>query len=129
MSWQCLITGAILIDPAFKRWIVGDLHIDVEGEVYVFNATGCYWEPIDHDMSVYKAVECGDFFEKNNVIVMKEQDAKLNATAIAYITDQVEDALEPKFPATYCSHCGGKFGPGNAGFSNCDSHAGLRRIS
>jgi hypothetical protein len=27
-----------------------------------------------------------------------------------------------RFPSTYCSQCGGKFGPGNEGFSHCSDH-------
>jgi uncharacterized OB-fold protein len=30
-----------------------------------------------------------------------------------------------KFEATYCSNCGQTFGPGDSGFSHCESHAGL----
>jgi len=30
-----------------------------------------------------------------------------------------------KFEATYCSNCGQAFGPGDNGFSHCESHAGL----
>ena len=32
---------------------------------------------------------------------------------------------EFKFNATYCSNCGQQFGPGDTGFSHCESHAGL----
>lgn len=28
----------------------------------------------------------------------------------------------PQFNKTYCSQCGGEFGPGNSGFSHCDQH-------
>lgn len=28
----------------------------------------------------------------------------------------------PKFNETFCSQCGGSFGPGDAGFSHCDQH-------
>ncbi|TAJ89686.1 SLOG family protein [Reyranella sp.] len=28
----------------------------------------------------------------------------------------------PKFAETYCSQCGGSFGPGDSGFSHCDQH-------
>lgn len=34
----------------------------------------------------------------------------------------------PRFPETFCSHCGGAFGPGNSGFSHCEDHAGLRDL-
>lgn len=30
---------------------------------------------------------------------------------------------EPRFQETFCSQCGGKFGPGDSGFSHCDQHA------
>jgi hypothetical protein len=30
--------------------------------------------------------------------------------------------MTPQFEATYCSQCGGSFGPGNSGFSHCDQH-------
>lgn len=29
----------------------------------------------------------------------------------------------PRFPHTSCSSCGWEFGPGNAGYSHCDTHA------
>lgn len=29
----------------------------------------------------------------------------------------------PKFKETFCSQCGGAFGPGDSGFSHCDQHA------
>lgn len=28
-----------------------------------------------------------------------------------------------RFQKTYCSQCGGEFGPGDSGFSHCDQHA------
>ena len=30
-----------------------------------------------------------------------------------------------KFDKTYCSQCGGEFGPGDSGFSHCDQHERL----
>jgi hypothetical protein len=30
-----------------------------------------------------------------------------------------------RFPETYCSQCGGQFGPGDHGYSHCENHAGL----
>ena len=27
-----------------------------------------------------------------------------------------------RFPQTYCSQCGGEFGPGDSGFSHCSDH-------
>lgn len=32
----------------------------------------------------------------------------------------------PKFDKTYCSQCGGEFGPGNSGFSHCADHTGIK---
>lgn len=31
----------------------------------------------------------------------------------------------PKFPKTYCSQCGGEFGPGDGGYSHCRDHAAM----
>jgi hypothetical protein len=31
--------------------------------------------------------------------------------------------LAPRFSATFCSMCGRDFGPGDHGYSSCDSHA------
>jgi hypothetical protein len=28
----------------------------------------------------------------------------------------------PQYEKTYCSQCGGEFGPGNHGFSHCSNH-------
>jgi hypothetical protein len=28
----------------------------------------------------------------------------------------------PRFQQTYCSQCGGAFGPGNYGYSHCEDH-------
>lgn len=47
--------------------------------------------------------------------------------------DRIEDALlqqieraSPKFQNVFCSNCGQEFGPGNDGFSHCESHRGLK---
>lgn len=34
----------------------------------------------------------------------------------------------PKFKETFCSQCGGAFGPGDEGFSHCDQHAHLNNL-
>ncbi|CAG9196982.1 hypothetical protein [Burkholderia vietnamiensis] len=34
----------------------------------------------------------------------------------------------PRFANAYCSGCGQKFGPDNAGFSSCTDHAGRRAL-
>lgn len=31
-----------------------------------------------------------------------------------------------KFQETFCSQCGGAFGPGDHGYSHCDSHREMR---
>ena len=33
-----------------------------------------------------------------------------------------------KYQETFCSQCGGEFGPGNEGFSHCENHKHLPRI-
>jgi len=34
----------------------------------------------------------------------------------------------PKFQETFCSQCGGAFGPGDSGFSHCDQHNELAEL-
>jgi len=45
-------------------------------------------------------------------------------------TPAVEPAKPPayKYPETFCSQCGGEFGPGNEGFSHCKNHKHLPRL-
>lgn len=38
-------------------------------------------------------------------------------------------ASAPKFQNTSCSNCGRGFGPGDSGFSHCESHAGMKATS
>lgn len=33
--------------------------------------------------------------------------------------------IPPRFSNVYCSQCGSDFGPGDSGFSDCESHAGV----
>lgn len=33
-----------------------------------------------------------------------------------------------KFQETFCSQCGGTFGPGDSGFSHCDQHEHLQNL-
>lgn len=42
-----------------------------------------------------------------------------------HLREVIEAATQPKFPYTYCSQCGESFGPGNHGFSECESHKGM----
>ena len=37
----------------------------------------------------------------------------------------MSDLVRPKFNETFCSQCGGAFGPGESGFSHCDQHKGM----
>ncbi|MDO9252590.1 MAG: hypothetical protein Q7U48_13705 [Hydrogenophaga sp.] len=34
-------------------------------------------------------------------------------------------SANPRFPVTYCSQCGGTFGPGDSGLSHCDDHRAM----
>lgn len=50
------------------------------------------------------------------------------ATTLAVVQLLEKLALSEPIPAyenVACSHCGKSFGPGDHGFSHCDSHAGL----
>ncbi|SOD42426.1 hypothetical protein [Nitrosovibrio sp. Nv4] len=40
----------------------------------------------------------------------------------------MKETKTPKFDKTFCSNCGGEFGPGDHGYSYCESHEGQRRI-
>lgn len=37
------------------------------------------------------------------------------------------ESPSPRFPYTECSQCGGRFGPGDHGYSHCESHKGKPR--
>lgn len=39
------------------------------------------------------------------------------------------DLPKPRFVNVICSNCGSAFGPGDSGFSHCESHKHLRAIS
>lgn len=36
-----------------------------------------------------------------------------------------ETGRKPRFAQTYCSHCGGAFGPGDHGYSHCEDHVNI----
>jgi hypothetical protein len=38
------------------------------------------------------------------------------------IAERDADNEAPKFAKTYCSQCGGEFGPGDSGYSHCEDH-------
>ncbi|HDR8930301.1 hypothetical protein [Burkholderia vietnamiensis] len=44
------------------------------------------------------------------------------------IADADRASAAPHFANVYCSGCGQKFGPDNAGFSSCTDHAGRRAL-
>ncbi|KVE08387.1 hypothetical protein [Burkholderia anthina] len=52
--------------------------------------------------------------------------AALDAEIAQRIADADLAAAAPRFANVYCSGCGQKFGPGNAGFSSCNGHFGRR---
>lgn len=49
--------------------------------------------------------------------------------AVCAAAAQMAEENGVKFMKTFCSHCGGEFGPGNHGFSRCEDHKTLRRKS
>lgn len=51
----------------------------------------------------------------------------LGVKPLKELTDQLAGTVPtkgsgPRFERTYCSQCGGEFGPGDHGFSRCSSH-------
>ena len=50
---------------------------------------------------------------------MKEQEAENTKEVIA-------ERSKPRFKNVSCSNCGKDFGPGDHGFSHCESHKGKR---
>lgn len=44
-------------------------------------------------------------------------------------TKPPEGVPKYKFHETFCSQCGGEFGPGNEGFSHCKNHKHLSRLA
>lgn len=64
-------------------------------------------------------------------LVVAREAIDLALLADANIRSQKATMLErhvapPKFAKTYCSQCGGEFGPGDHGYSHCTDHKGLR---
>lgn len=60
---------------------------------------------------------------------MLVQAVQAGALAQAHATQEEQGDDGPRFSATYCSHCGGTFGPGTGGFSSCREHNGKRRLA
>lgn len=44
------------------------------------------------------------------------------------VANNPADIPRYKYGETFCSQCGGEFGPGNKGFSHCENHKHLPRI-
>jgi hypothetical protein len=55
------------------------------------------------------------------IVRAMSEDAELEA-------ERSLDSDRPRFANVYCSSCGQKFGPGNAGFSSCADHAVRRAL-
>jgi hypothetical protein len=62
---------------------------------------------------------------------MKHEHLGLNPFAPASkVAEQVVQPIvntAPRFAKTYCSQCGGEFGPGDSGYSHCRDHGTPRR--
>ncbi|WP_175908318.1 hypothetical protein [Burkholderia sp. BCC1640] len=54
--------------------------------------------------------------------------AVLDAEVAQRIADADLAAAAPRFANVYCSSCGQKFGPGNAGYSRCTDHTVRRAL-
>ncbi len=46
----------------------------------------------------------------------------LMAAALRPFSPPLSALRQPRFPVTYCSQCGGEFGPGDSGYSHCRDH-------
>lgn len=57
---------------------------------------------------------------------MVERSTRLSLMGIAAGMRALIKEASPRFAETFCSQCGQAFGPGDHGFSHCDSHAHLR---
>jgi hypothetical protein len=64
-------------------------------------------------------------FGKSNPAMQSAKAEQAVADAAAFKI--IDGALlhGARFPNVSCSHCGRDFGPGDHGFSHCDSHVGL----
>jgi hypothetical protein len=66
--------------------------------------------------------DCVEYSQINNLGA--EDNAVLVAARVAMA--KVEELKPPKFAETFCSQCGGAFGPGDSGFSHCSDHRAAR---
>lgn len=63
--------------------------------------------------------------------VIREMNAAEGSTSREGGQNPVVTPTKPpahKYPETFCSQCGGEFGPGNEGFSHCENHKHLPRL-
>ncbi len=58
---------------------------------------------------------------------LQAAQAALSAAGIEVPQDPTPTP-SPKFSRVSCSNCGGQFGPGDHGYSHCESHAGKARL-
>lgn len=56
------------------------------------------------------------------------EKVQMDAPHVGIADERCDEAEGHKFEHTYCSQCGGDFGPGNAGYSHCDQHRGKRNL-
>lgn len=49
-------------------------------------------------------------------------------TAKLFLVEDVEEDKSPRFDKTYCSQCGGGFGPGEHGYSDCRDHENITKL-
>jgi hypothetical protein len=86
---QCIITGCILVDTAYGRYAIGDLH--ELGGAYIFgaNQTGgqidWHYSHVQHDGDRVITVNGNNTFVRGATIVVDKSDASLNDAAAAYI--------------------------------------------
>jgi len=53
-------------------------------------------------------------------------DGMCEAAVAALTKIPKQDGKAPRYPEVGCSQCGRRFGPGDHGFSHCDSHKHLK---
>lgn len=67
------------------------------------------------------------YLQRQEEMIMRQFWAVITAEATElYGAEEVEG--KPRFDEVFCSSCGESFGPGDSGFSHCESHAGLKAI-
>jgi len=73
-----------------------------------------------------------DFIERESKISYQNVEDENNY--LESVLDDIERRISATqerpfmFARTYCSQCGGEFGPGNSGFSHCEDHKNDRRL-